>query len=125
MISKYKALVAVAASVAAIGLGAGAAVAISAPSAVALGPGTIHGCVTGATRTLEHVFTDFTKGTTCPAGSFLVVWNQKGPQGIQGPPGPKGPPGPAELHVTPTTQRTNWTHSSAHALTNCTPPVLP
>jgi hypothetical protein len=37
-------------------------------------PNTYHGCVTGSTRTLEHVYSSNTAGTTCPAGSFQAVW---------------------------------------------------
>jgi hypothetical protein len=50
---------------------------------------TYYGCVTGSTKTLEHVTTS---AHTCPSGSSAVKWNQTGPQGAQGPQGPPGTP---------------------------------
>lgn len=44
-----------------------------AQAATSIPPNTIHGCVTGSTRILEHVYTSPTSGTTCPSG-FQVIW---------------------------------------------------
>lgn len=44
-----------------------------ASAAGAIPSGTIHGCVTGTARTLEHVYTSATSGTTCSSG-FQVIW---------------------------------------------------
>lgn len=57
-----------------------AGVAVTADAAGApIPPNTVHGCVVGPARTLEHVFTSNTKGTTCSSG-FQVVMAQ--PQGV-------------------------------------------
>lgn len=40
---------------------------------IASAAGAIHGCVTGTARTLEHVYTSATSGTTCSSG-FQVIW---------------------------------------------------
>jgi hypothetical protein len=75
------------------GMGFGVAEATS-----SIAPGTIHGCVAGPARSLERVYTNPNKGTTCPSGEFQVIWNQKGPAGPQGPAGPSTA-GPAGLDV--------------------------
>lgn len=47
----------------------------SAGAATSLPPGTIHGCIyLSKNRTLEAVYTDPTKGTTCPKGTVQAVW---------------------------------------------------
>lgn len=49
---------------------------------------TIHGCVTGSTRTLEHVFTLSSNGTKCPKGSFMVILPTGAPKAaVAGPSG--------------------------------------
>lgn len=95
-------------------LAGGSALAFASPASVpqlALGPGTMHACVyLNSNRTLERVFTDPSRGTTCPSGTFQVVWNQRGPQGpagaagpagLQGPAGDTGPAGPQGLQGIP------------------------
>jgi hypothetical protein len=62
----------------------------AAPAAVSIPAGTLHGCVSGSTRVLEHVFESNTSGTVCPSGSFLVYWGVTGPKGAPGAPGPSG-----------------------------------
>lgn len=49
---------------------------------------TVHGCVTGSSRTLEHVFTVPSNGTKCPKGSFMVVLPTGAP--LAGTPGQPG-----------------------------------
>ena len=88
-----------AAALAVIGV-AGGGVAIAATSgpsapAVAIPAGTLHGCVSGSSRTLDHVYEINTSGTTCPAGSFLVYWGVTGPKGATGATGAKGATGAA------------------------------
>lgn len=64
-----------------LGAGFGTAEAVSA----AFAPGTIHGCITGTNRVLEHVFANPNKGVTCPSGSSSVFWDQvntAGPHGL-------------------------------------------
>jgi hypothetical protein len=85
------------------------------PMANIIPPGTLHGCVSGSTRVMEHVFESNTSGTTCPAGSFLVYWSVTGPKGATGATGakgatgatgatgPQGPQGPAGTSATPVT----------------------
>lgn len=68
------------------GLGFGVAQAVT-----AIPPGTIHGCISGPSRALQRVYTNPSSGTTCPSGTFQVIWNVKGPQGPAGPAGPAGP----------------------------------
>ena len=87
----------------------------AAGAATSIPAGTIHGCVTGTTRTLEHVYVNPTNGTTCPKGSFLVYWNQQGPQGPQGPAGQN-----AILTVTAQTVVFNWPEGSGWATDNFT-----
>jgi hypothetical protein len=89
--------VAVGAAVAALALiGGGAALAAtqtaSAP-AVSIPAGTLHGCVAGSSRTMEHVYESNTSGTSCPSGSFLVYWGVTGPKGATGAAGAKGATG--------------------------------
>jgi hypothetical protein len=62
----------------------------AAPAAVSIPAGTLHGCVSGSTRVLEHVFESNMSGTVCPSGSFLVYWGVTGPKGAPGAPGPSG-----------------------------------
>lgn len=92
----------------------------AAGAATSLPAGTIHGCVyLHSNRTLEGVYTDPAKGTTCPAGTFQVVWGVQGPAGPQGPQGPAGPAGPpgqnAILTVSAQTQVSNWPESGGWA----------
>jgi hypothetical protein len=47
-------------------------------------PGTIHGCIAGTARTLEHVYTNPSKGLTCPSGSSSVYWDQLTTAGSNG-----------------------------------------
>lgn len=84
-------IVAVLAAVAAL-IG-GTTAAMAANTSAAIPAGTIHGCVDNSTRTLTHVYTINTNGTTCPSGTFLVYWNQKGTTGAAGPKGSTGPQG--------------------------------
>jgi hypothetical protein len=114
------------------GLGAagatGAFAAAASSSATALPAGSLHGCVQGSSRILEHVYTSPGSGLTCPAGSFQVVWQQKGAAGAQGPAGPAGPAGPQGpagpagsagasdvVSATASTTITNWPESSGWA----------
>jgi hypothetical protein len=63
-----------------LGAGFGTAEAVS-----TFAPGTIHGCITGTNRVLEHVYTNPSKGLTCPSGSSSVLWDQlntAGPDGL-------------------------------------------
>jgi hypothetical protein len=89
---KHIAFIAVAgAAVALAASGGGYALAAdAAPAAVSIPAGTLHGCVSGSTRVLEHVFESNTSGTVCPSGSFLVYWGVTGPKGAPGAPGPSG-----------------------------------
>src|SRR6202044_3899747 len=99
VIAAVGAVVALAASGGGYALAAGA----SAP-AVSIPAGTLHGCVSGSTRVLEHVFESNTSGTTCPSGSFLVYWGVTGPKGATGAKGAPGAPGPSGVVSTATTQ---------------------
>ena len=80
------AVAAVAVALAASGGGYALAADAAAPAA-SIPAGTLHGCVSGSTRVLEHVFESNTSGTTCPSGSFLVYWGVTGPKGAPGPSG--------------------------------------
>src|SRR5215472_4616688 len=74
------ALPAAALAVGLLGIGFGTAEAVS-----SFPPGTIHGCVTGKSRTLEGVYANPAKGLTCPAGSSPLSWQQvntAGPNGL-------------------------------------------
>lgn len=53
-----------------------AAVALATPAApsITIYPNTVHGCVTGKDRILEHVYTSDIRGLQCPKGSFFVSW---------------------------------------------------
>jgi hypothetical protein len=89
---------AVIAAAAVAALGGGTAIAAVAASStaspsVSIPAGTLHGCVTGTTRTLERVYEINTSGTSCPAGSFLVYWSVTGPKGATGATGAKGATG--------------------------------
>jgi hypothetical protein len=55
---------------------------------------TLYGCVSGSSRTLEHVYTSGRNFRGCPSGSFAVAFNSTGPAGARGPGGPRGPVGP-------------------------------
>ena len=82
---------ALAAGLAATGLGVANAVST-------IPPGTLHGCITGTTRTLEHVYANPSSGTTC-AKSNLVWW----PNGAdKDQPLTTGPPGLATTVVSNT-----------------------
>src|ERR1700678_2029106 len=81
-------IAAVGAAVALAASGGGYALAANASApAVSIPAGTLHGCVSGSTRVLEHVFESNASGTTCPSGSFLVYWGVTGPKGAPGPSG--------------------------------------
>jgi hypothetical protein len=77
------ALPAAALAVGLLGIGFGTAEALS---TTAIPPNTIHGCVAGTARSLEHVYTDASKGTTCPSGELRVVFPKgattAGPTGL-------------------------------------------
>lgn len=90
---------------AALGVTAGIA---SASGATAIPPNTVHGCVTGTTRTLEHVYASNTKGVTCPAGTFRVIMAQP-TTSVTGP-----------ATVTAQTSITGWPESSGWANDNMT-----
>jgi hypothetical protein len=76
-----------------IGTGVASATVLSA--APAAGNYTLYGCVSGTTRTLEHVYTVASNFKTCPSGSFAVAFNSTGPKGATGATGKTGPAGPA------------------------------
>jgi len=86
---KHIGVIAVAAAAVALAASGGgyALAADAAAPATAIPAGTLHGCVSGSTRVLEHVFESNTSGTTCPSGSFLVYWGVTGPKGAPGPSG--------------------------------------
>jgi hypothetical protein len=90
-------IAAVGAVVALAASGGGYALAADASApAVSIPAGTVHGCVSGSSRVLEHVYESNTSGTTCPSGSFLVYWGVTGPKGAtgaKGAPGAAGAPG--------------------------------
>ena len=69
------------------GSGGYALAADAAPAASSIPAGTLHGCVSGSTRVMEHVYESNTSGTVCPSGSFLVYWGVTGPKGAPGPSG--------------------------------------
>jgi hypothetical protein len=75
------------------GVALAATQASSSSPAVAIPAGTIHVCVTGPQRLVEHDFESNTSGTSCPAGSFLEWWNVTGPKGATGAAGAKGATG--------------------------------
>jgi hypothetical protein len=83
-------LTAAALAVGLLGAGFGTAEAVT-----SIPPGTIHGCVAGSSRTLEHVYTNPSSGTSCPSGESQVIWSKQGPAGPQGPAGAAGAQGPA------------------------------
>jgi hypothetical protein len=85
----------------------------SAPAAVSIPAGTLHGCVAGSSRVMEHVYESNTSGTVCPSGSFLVYWGVTGPKGA---PGPSG--------VVSTTRKQLITMTTAGALENPTATIL-
>jgi hypothetical protein len=87
-------IAAVGAVVALAASGGGYALAADASApAVSIPAGTVHGCVSGSSRVLEHVYESNTSGTTCPSGSFLGDWGVSGPKGATGAPGGPGPSG--------------------------------
>lgn len=67
--------------------------ALSASPSVSIPAGTLHGCVSGSARTMEHVYESNTSGTSCPSGSFLVYWSVTGPAGKNGTNGKNGTDG--------------------------------
>jgi hypothetical protein len=80
MMNKIRTVVVAIGALGLLGTGFGTAEAVS-----AFAPGTIHGCITGTNRVLEHVYTDPSKGLTCPSGSSSVFWEQTntaGPNGL-------------------------------------------
>ncbi|HEX4087388.1 MAG TPA: hypothetical protein VHZ33_01665 [Trebonia sp.] len=84
-------IAAAAAAVALAASGGGYALAADdAPAAASIPAGTVHGCISGSSRVLEHVYTSNKSGTVCPRGSALVYWSVTGPKGARG---PKGAPG--------------------------------
>jgi hypothetical protein len=89
-------IAAVGAVVALAASGGGYALAADASApAVSIPAGTLHGCVSGSTRVMEHVYESNTSGTSCPSGSFLVYWGVTGPKGATGATGAKGATGAA------------------------------
>jgi hypothetical protein len=84
----------------------GLSVANAGPAAIPAG--TIHGCVTGSNRVLEHVYTSPDSGTTCPANSFQVIF----PNG----PFPSPSPTPTDTSPSPTPTPTP-TPTSTSAIT--------
>lgn len=87
-------IAAVGAALALAASGGGYALAADAAApAVSIPAGTLHGCVSGSTRVMEHVYESNTSGTVCPAGSFLVYWGVTGPKGAPGAPGAPGSSG--------------------------------
>jgi hypothetical protein len=78
------AVAAAAVALAASGGGYALAADAAAGPAVSIPAGTLHGCVSGSSRVMEHVFESNTSGTTCPPGSFLVYWGVTGPKGAPG-----------------------------------------
>ena len=86
-------IAAVGAVVALAASGGGYALAADASApAVSIPAGTLHGCVSGSTRVMEHVYESNTSGTSCPSGSFLVYWGVTGPKGATGAPARRAPP---------------------------------
>lgn len=79
-------------------LGAGSAVAIAAvaatPSPVS-SSGVIDGCWSKAAVRGSHVIVLQDQGTSCPAGTTPISWNESGPPGPAGSVGPSGPAGPS------------------------------
>jgi hypothetical protein len=124
-------LIAAATVASAAALSVGGVALAGASAATPLPAGTIHGCVSGASRTMTNVYTNPSKGLTCPSGSFLVTWNEQGPAGVagpagaQGPAGPAGPQGPAGstgaagasdiVSITASTNVVNWPETSGWA----------
>jgi hypothetical protein len=74
-----------------IGTGAASATVLSA--APAPGNYTLYGCVSGTTRTLEHIYTVASNFKNCPSGSFAVAFNSTGPKGATGATGKTGSTG--------------------------------
>lgn len=74
-----------------IGTGVASATVLSA--APAPGNYTLYGCVSGTTRTLEHIYTVASNFKSCPAGSFSVAFNSTGPKGATGATGKTGSTG--------------------------------
>lgn len=72
--------------------GGGVAYALTASSSSVPKPGNyvIYGCVSGSTRTLEHVYTVAANFKGCPSGSFAVAFNSTGPRGATGAAGKNG-----------------------------------
>ena len=100
----------------AIGSGTAYAVASSAPA-----PTPLIGCVTGSSRTLEHVYTSPASFMGCPKGSIAVQSGATGPRGLagsrgatgaRGPQGPAGPSGAGgSAYRTEVDNGTEWTLS--------------
>lgn len=56
------------------------------------GSGTIAGCITGSSRTLQDVHSPASSLHHCSRGT-RIAWNEQGQKGARGPQGPKGPSG--------------------------------
>lgn len=86
-------------------LGAGAAGAAAyAATTSSIPPNTLHGCITGTRRALEHVYASNTAGVICPSGEQRVIW----PKGADS--DPAAAPvtaGPGGLDVTVVTNQVN------------------
>ena len=80
-------------AVGAVAICTGVAGASSISAAPKPGNFTIFGCVSGSSRTLEHVFTTASGFKSCPSGSFAVAFNSTGPKGATGAKGATGPKG--------------------------------
>jgi hypothetical protein len=79
-VNKIRPIVVAIGAIGLLGAGFGTAEAVS-----AFPPGTIHGCITGTNRVLEHVYTNPNKGLTCPSGGSSLFWEQTntaGPNGL-------------------------------------------
>jgi Collagen triple helix repeat (20 copies) len=78
-------------------LGAGTAVAAAAvmSSSPVSSSGVIDGCWTNAAVNGSHIIVLQNQGTSCPAGTTPISWNQSGPAGPAGVAGSRGPSGPA------------------------------
>lgn len=93
------------AAIAALALGTGGGYALAATLAAKTAPASnIYGCVSGSSRTLEHVYTVAGNYKACPKGSFAVTvasgkTGPAGPKGATGKTGPTGPTGPAGVEA--------------------------
>jgi hypothetical protein len=74
-------------------IGTGVASATVLSSAPQPGNYALYGCVSGTSRTLEHVYTVASNFKNCPSGSFAVAFNSTGPKGATGATGAAGATG--------------------------------